>query len=68
MIYLVIGPSELTYHDTATEAALKIGKPKWDCAATAIVIRSLSPGDELDVGPDTSVICLTGKNECLPPS
>lgn len=65
MIYLVIGPNELTYHDTATEAALKIGKPKWDCAATAILIRAMSPGDELDVSDDTSIICLTGKNERL---
>lgn len=61
--FLVITDEAVTYHETAEQAALAAGKPKWDCAQARNAISKLEPGDELDISPTSSVIRLTGKNE-----
>lgn len=65
MNYLVISDKEITYHDTATAAAIAAGCYPWDWFKTRNAIAALNMGDELDVTATTSVLRISGTNPSM---
>ncbi|MET0375942.1 MAG: hypothetical protein ABW128_17010, partial [Rhizorhabdus sp.] len=55
----------ILYRDDTTSAALAAGKPKWDLRETINALGALSPGDELSLGDNVSIIVLSGKDVSL---
>ena len=60
MSFFIVSSDMSSYADDATQAALAAGAPQWDCNRLRLAISRLSPGDELSVDSDISVIRLTG--------
>jgi hypothetical protein len=61
-MFFIVSSDMTTYRDDATQAAIAAGATLWGWNRLRQALSQLSPGDELSVDNDISVIRLTGKD------